>query len=255
VLLAGLSQLHPTLELQMGVYLLPLRHPVLVARQLSTLSELAPGRLVFGVGVGGEDRHEIEVCEVDPRTRGRRCDESLLVLRQLLTGATVTHHGQFFHIDDCRILPPPTPAIPVLVGGRSDAAVRRAGRLGDGWLGTWCSPRRYVEATQRCAQAAADAGRGEVAWRHQLQLWVGLDADRDAARGHVQRAMEAFYRMPFAAFEKYTPYGTPAEVAAFFAPFVEAGLRHVNLTPCAATAGEAVTLSAEFKAELNRLVG
>src|SRR6188768_1303322 len=74
VMMAGLSGLHPTLGLHIGVYLLPLRHPVTVARALSTLSSVAPGRVVFGVGIGGEDRHEVEVCGVDPRTRGRRCD-------------------------------------------------------------------------------------------------------------------------------------------------------------------------------------
>jgi hypothetical protein len=66
--------------------------------------------------------------------------------------------------------------------------------------------------------------------------------------------MEAFYRIPFAAFEKYAPYGTPADVAAFFAPFVAAGLRHLDLTPCSASAEEAIELTAEVKRELNRLL-
>jgi alkanesulfonate monooxygenase SsuD/methylene tetrahydromethanopterin reductase-like flavin-dependent oxidoreductase (luciferase family) len=66
-----------------ALYLLPLRHPVLVARQLASIAELAPGRLTFGVGIGGEDPHELEICGVDPRTRGRRMDESLEILREL----------------------------------------------------------------------------------------------------------------------------------------------------------------------------
>src|SRR5580704_17337321 len=66
----ALSMLHPTLPVHTGVYLLPLRHPVLVARQLADISQIAPGRLVFGVGVGGEDRHETSVCGVEPATRG-----------------------------------------------------------------------------------------------------------------------------------------------------------------------------------------
>ncbi len=63
-----------------------LRHPVPVARQIASLCEAAPGRLSFGVGIGGEDRHEIEICGVDPATRGRRTDESLEVLLPLLAG-------------------------------------------------------------------------------------------------------------------------------------------------------------------------
>src|SRR5215469_14597809 len=81
----ALAMLHPTLPIFTGVYLLPLRHPVLVARQLADIGRLAPGRLIFGVGVGGEDRHEVAVCGVDPATRGRRMNECLTVVRQLLT--------------------------------------------------------------------------------------------------------------------------------------------------------------------------
>src|SRR5262245_30791762 len=74
---ATLAATEPALDVVVGVYLLALRHPVPVARQIATLCESAPGRLVLGVGVGGEDRHEIEICGVDPKTRGRRTDESL----------------------------------------------------------------------------------------------------------------------------------------------------------------------------------
>src|SRR5207245_11285741 len=72
---------HDTLGAYVSVYLLALRHPVPVARQLATLAELHPGRLVLGVGVGGDDRAEVIACGVDPRTRGRRTDEALAVLR------------------------------------------------------------------------------------------------------------------------------------------------------------------------------
>jgi alkanesulfonate monooxygenase SsuD/methylene tetrahydromethanopterin reductase-like flavin-dependent oxidoreductase (luciferase family) len=133
----ALAMLHPTLPVHLGVYLLPLRHPVLVARQLADFAGLAPGRLVLGVGVGGEDRHEVSVCGVDPATRGSRMDECLAIVRQLLDGSAVSFHGAFFDLDEAVIAPAPAAPIPIIVGGRSDAAVRRAGRLGDGWLGIW----------------------------------------------------------------------------------------------------------------------
>src|SRR5215469_13067864 len=142
----ALTMLHPTLPVYSGLYLLPLRHPVLVARQLADIGRLAPGRLIFGVGVGGEDRHEVAVCGVDPATRGRRMNECLIVVRQLLTGKPVTFQGEFFGLDDAVIAPAPTAAIPIVVGGRSDAAIGRAGRLGDGWLGIWVSSRRFAAA-------------------------------------------------------------------------------------------------------------
>src|SRR3546814_5357674 len=88
-----------------GVYLLPLRHPVLVARQLSDIAAFAPGRLTFGVGVGGEDRHEVEACGVDPATRGRPMDECLAVLSTLMAGESVTFSGEFFAMTEIRSRP------------------------------------------------------------------------------------------------------------------------------------------------------
>jgi alkanesulfonate monooxygenase SsuD/methylene tetrahydromethanopterin reductase-like flavin-dependent oxidoreductase (luciferase family) len=94
--IAALSQLHPTLNVMISVYLLALRHPLPVARQLATMSKIAPGRVTLGVGIGGEDRHEIEICGVDPRTRGRRTNESLELVRALMTGKPVDYSGEFF---------------------------------------------------------------------------------------------------------------------------------------------------------------
>ena len=88
------------LPVYVGLYLLPLRHPVLVARQLATIGQLAPGRLTLGVGIGGEDPHEVQVCGVDPKTRGRRMDESLQVLRSLGEGEPVSFNGEFFSLED-----------------------------------------------------------------------------------------------------------------------------------------------------------
>jgi alkanesulfonate monooxygenase SsuD/methylene tetrahydromethanopterin reductase-like flavin-dependent oxidoreductase (luciferase family) len=217
------------LPVYVGLYLLALRHPVLVARQLSTLAEAAPGRLVLGVGVGGEDRREVEMCGVDPRTRGRRMDECLTVLRALLAGGSVTHQGRFFDLDEAVILPAPSPPVPLVVGGRSDAALARAARLGDGWLGIWVSPRRYAEAVSRIADLAGEAGRGDVTWRHGLNVWCGLGADRAEGREHLAAGMSAMYGMPFEAFERWSPSGSAEDVAAFLAPYVDAGVRDLNL--------------------------
>src|SRR5580658_5084846 len=227
----ALAMLHPTLPVHVGVYLLPLRHPVLVARQLADFAQLAPGRLVLGVGVGGEDRHEVSVCGVDPATRGERMNECLAVLRQLLGGAAVSFHGAFFDLDDAIIAPAPTVPIPIIVGGRSDAAVRRAGRLGDGWLGIWNSPARFAAAARLAAQEAARAGRTSPPARHAMQVWCGLADSRQAGRACLAPVMEAFYGLPFERFERYCPCGTADDVADFLAPYVDAGCAEFNLIP------------------------
>lgn len=245
--LAALSGLEPRLGLHVGVLLLALRHPMVAARQIASLAEAAPGRLTVGVGVGGEDRHEIEVCGVDPVTRGRRTDASLDLVRRLLDGDTVDGDGTFFDFTAGTIAPVPRPRVPFLVGGRSDAAVERAGRLGDGWLAAWCSVRRFAQAARHAESLGADR---DVVWSHGLQLWVGVGDDRASARDHVARAMERFYGVPFAAFEKYTPFGTAEQIAAFLAPYVEAGAAILNLTPCGS--GRATEL--ETIAEVKRLL-
>jgi len=227
----ALAMLHPTLPVYSGVYLLPLRHPVLVARQLADIARLAPGRLIFGVGVGGEDRHEVSVSGVDPATRGLRMDESLAVVRQLLTGAPATFHGRFFDLDEALILPAPAAPVPIIIGGRSDAAIRRAGRLGDGWLGIWNSPRRFASAVEMAAEEAAAAGRPGPPSRHAMQVWCGLADSREAARASLAPAMQAFYQIPFERFERYCPYGTADDVAEFLAPYADAGCVEFNLVP------------------------
>ena len=228
---AALTMLHPVLPVYTGVYLLPLRHPVLVGRQVADLSRIAPGRLIFGVGVGGEDRHEVSVCGVDPGTRGQRMNESLTVLRGLLDGKAVTFHGEFFDLDEALIAPAPATPVPIIIGGRSDAAVRRAGQLGDGWLGIWASPRRFAQAVELAAAEAAAAGRPDPPGRHAMQVWCGLASSREQARRCLAPAMEAMYQLPFERFEKYCPYGTPEDVAEFLAPYVAAGCTEFNLIP------------------------
>jgi alkanesulfonate monooxygenase SsuD/methylene tetrahydromethanopterin reductase-like flavin-dependent oxidoreductase (luciferase family) len=243
----ALAMLHPTMPVHIGVYLLPLRHPVLVARQLADFAQLAPGRLVLGVGVGGEDRHEISVCGVDPATRGERMNECLAVLRQLLVGTAVSFHGSFFDLDEAVIAPAPAVPIPIIIGGRSDAAIRRAGRLGDGWLGIWNSPARFAAATQLAADEAARTGRACAPTRHVMQVWCGLADSKETARACIAPAMQAFYQLPFERFERYCPYGTADDVAAFLTPYVNAGCTEFNLIPQSPDYDEAVAGVAAVK--------
>ncbi|MCB1692873.1 MAG: LLM class flavin-dependent oxidoreductase [Pseudomonadales bacterium] len=249
---ATLLAMNPRLHVCIGVYLLALRHPLPVARQLATLNESAPGRLIFGVGVGGEDRHEFEICGVDPATRGKRTNHSLAALRSLMTGEKTSYRCEFFEFEDALIRPRVDPPIPFMVGGRSDAAIRRAAKYSEGWLAVWCSPRRFREATAQVEEIALASGRVDVPWRHGLQVWVGIDNDRDKAREILAREMYAFYRTPFEAFEKYSPYGTPEDVAEFLSTYVEAGAGLLNVKACASSDQAAALGVAEVARLLRR---
>ena len=247
---ATLAALHQSLALYVGVYLLALRHPLPVARQLAQLCESAPGRLVLGVGVGGEDRHEIEVCGVDPSTRGRRTNEGLQALRGLLRGEPTSFHGEFFDFEDACIRPAPNPALPLVIGGRSDAALRRAARYGDGWLAAWSSPRRFGESLARARSWADEEGRPGTLTRNGLQLWAGIDRDPAKARERLSRAMHEMYRIPFEPFERYSPYGEVAVLADALAPYVEAGCRDFNIMCVAESAEASIDAIAEVRQQL-----
>lgn len=241
------------LPVYVAVYLLPLRHPVTVARQLATIAQLHPGRLTLGVGIGGEDRHESEICGVDPATRGRRMDEHLQVLRELGTGSSATFDGDFLAVEDALVLPAPSPPVPIIVGGRSDAAVTRAARFGEGWLGIWVSPRRYADVCAEIARQATDAGRDARRFEHGLNVWCGFGATHDDAREAVATRMHAFYGMPFEPFERYSPYGTPERVAEFLQPYVDAGCSAFNLIPCANDVEHGVAAVGEVRSLLSAM--
>jgi alkanesulfonate monooxygenase SsuD/methylene tetrahydromethanopterin reductase-like flavin-dependent oxidoreductase (luciferase family) len=230
--IAALSQLHPSIRVMISVYLLALRHPLPVARQLATMSQIAPGRFTLGVGVGGEDRHEIEVCGVDPSTRGRRTNESLEIIRGLMSGDAIDFSGEFFELDQARIKPAIPSNTPIIIGGRSNAALARTAR--------------YGEAVGIIAEEAEALGRGEVDWQHGYQPWVGVAATTEKARNLVAAEMESFYKVPFAAFEKYTPYGTAAQVADSLRPYLDAGCSMINLKVVAQSDRSAIEAASEI---------
>jgi len=248
---AALLSAHPGLAVQTGVYLLALRHPAVVARQLATIGQLAPGRFTFGVGVGGDDPSELELCGINPRQRGARTSEALRCVRLLLTGERVDFEGRFFELHGA-IRPAPRPPIPILVGGRSDAALVRTGQLGEGWLALWISPRRFEEAVARIEAAADEAGRGEVEWQHALQLWAGFGESRAAARRRLSTTMQAAYSLPFERFDRYAPCGPPAAIAEALKSYLAVGCHRFNFVPEAVSLPAAIDAVAEVKALLKK---
>lgn len=237
------------LSVLIGVYQLALRHPMTVARALASLSSLAPGRLTLGVGVGGEDRSEVTNCGVDPATRGRRIDESLGLLRRLARGEVVDHAGEFFRIEAGAVLPAQKPEVSILIGGKSDATVRRTVEHGDGWLAMFVSARRFAEFVGQIAERAAAADR-PMPTRHGFEVWCGLADDPSVARELVAEKMQALYKLPFDKFERLCPAGTPAQVADFLRPYVEAGARSLTLVPCSPSWQAGVDAVAEVRALL-----
>jgi alkanesulfonate monooxygenase SsuD/methylene tetrahydromethanopterin reductase-like flavin-dependent oxidoreductase (luciferase family) len=193
------------------------------------------------------DAHSGSVRPARGKLRGSPAVHPIAV-RQLLTGEPVSFHGTFFDLEEAAIAPAPA-GIPIVIGGRSDAAIRRAGRLGDGWLGIWNSPRRFSAAVEMAAEEAARARRPSPPSRPAMQVWCGLAASKEAARACLAPAMEAFYRLPF---ERYCPYGTADDVAGFLAPYADVGCAEFNLIPQSPDPAEASDAAAAIKKLLAR---
>jgi probable F420-dependent oxidoreductase len=120
------------LRLATGIYLLPLRHPLLTARAACTLQDVSAGRFVLGVGAGWL-QEEFDALGVPFEDRGSRLEEALAVLRRALTGEPFDHRGRHFAFGPVQVSPRPV-ELPVVLGGNSDRALRRAARLGDAWF-------------------------------------------------------------------------------------------------------------------------
>jgi probable F420-dependent oxidoreductase len=217
-----------------GVLLLPLRHPAHVAKAVASLDYLSGGRAVLGVGVGGEFPREYEAAGVPLAERGRRADESLEAIRALWTRAPASYRGRFFAFADVVMEPRPVqvPHPPIWVGGRSEAAVRRAARHGDGWLAYFVTPERLREGLLRAAGYRSPNGDGATPLAGGVVLYVCLAPDREAARREAARYLSLEYRQPFERLvERYCALGPAAECAETIQRFVAAGARHITLIP------------------------
>jgi probable F420-dependent oxidoreductase len=142
-----------------GISVLPGRHPVLVAKQLTSLAGLAPGRVLPVFGLQPALAAERALFPVPSGQRGAVFDEALTLLRLMLTTEVVSFHGSFFTVDGASVGPPPAKPLDIWLGGSAPAGLRRVGRLADGWLGSLLTPLEAGSAVGAIKAAADEAGR------------------------------------------------------------------------------------------------
>ncbi len=172
VSIAAMAAVTRRIRLTTGVYVLPARNPHEVARATATLAILSGGRFVLGVGIGWM-KEEFEIYGVDFHRRGKRTDEMIEVLRKLWRGGMVEHHGEHFDFPRVQLSPVPAEPPPIYIGGASEAALRRAARLGDGWIGAGNTPAEVPGLMARLDGWREEAGRGQLPF----DSMIGLQAE------------------------------------------------------------------------------
>ncbi len=212
------------LKVGTGVAVLPGRHPVLVAKQLATLAGLAPRRVLPVFGLKPARPAELAAFPVPPGRRAAVFDESLTLIRRLLSQETVSFHGEFFSVESASAGPPPARPLDIWLGGSAPGALRRVGRLGDGWLASFLTPAEAGAGRAAIEAAAAEAGREIEPDHYGISLAVTDKASRPALLDVVRR------RRPDADPEQLVAAGW-AGARALIGDYVAAGLTKFVIRP------------------------
>ncbi len=192
---AAMAAVTQRVRLVCGVYVLPLRNPIEVAKQAATLAKLSAGRFALGVGVGWM-REEFEIYGVDFASRGRRMDEMIEVMHGLWTGEMFEYHGEFFDFDRIVVSPRPAHPIPLYFGGAAPIALRRTARIGDGWIGAGNTPEEVPGLMAELARLRQAAGRGDRPF--ETLVGVYAEPDVDLFRRLEDSGMTSGIHLPFA---------------------------------------------------------
>jgi probable F420-dependent oxidoreductase len=228
-LLGAVAALTTRVTIGSAVLLLPLRDPVIAAKQAATIDLLSGGRLVLGVGVGGEFEWEWNAMGLPHAGRGRRVDEYLDLMRALWSGKPVDHAGPMRPVTGVTGSPLPSRpgGPPVWIGGRSDTALARAARH-DGWCAYAVSPRRMSASIERIAEIRG----GLDDFRVSAVVFTCIDDDEGRARATAGRVLGDRYSQDFDRFlDAFCAVGAPARVAERIAEFRAAGVDDVLLSP------------------------
>ena len=157
-LIAALGAVTETLRFTTFVMKLPIRYPTLVAKSATSVAVLTNNRFGFGVGLSPWPE-DFEVTGTDWKTRGKRLDEMIEIVRGLQTGAYFEYHGKHYDFDAIKLTPAPTKPIPILIGGHAEPALRRAAKLGDGWMHAGGDPETLKALLARLQELRVEYGR------------------------------------------------------------------------------------------------
>ena len=233
MVLAAAASATTRVRLGTSILLLPLKHPILVSKAVTTLDHLSGGRASLGIGVGGEYPKEFEAMGIPRNERGARADESIEIMKRLWTEDEVTFHGRFFHLEEVTLEPKPVqkPHPPILVGGRR-GALRRTALYADGWMPYMYTPEMYRDDWQKIEEMAGKAGRDPAAIERTLYVFTSVAESYEVAAQAAAKALGGNYAQDFDRLvHKYPIVGTPEQCAERIDLFRQAGVRHFIFAP------------------------
>lgn len=220
-----------TTRMKMGpsVLSLPLRHPVITAKTFATLDYLAPGRVICAVGLGSNPK-EFGALGMTIEHRAGKLDEGMVLMRKLWSESHVTFQGKYYQVDDVTIEPKPARGhIDLWVGGRTDFALKRVARLGDGWFASRVTPQQFQEGRQKIAEFAEQYGRGEADLEAGAIVFCHVADRSQDAHAMADRFCQSMPDREHV--QQYWPIGSPQECCDRIARYVEAGLTKFVLWP------------------------
>jgi len=242
VFMAYLASRMRNMKFGTSALVLPTRQPVLLAKQLATLDYLCKGRLLLVVGLGGDDSRDFEAAGVRKEERGKRGNEAIILMKKLWSEENVNFDGQFYSVHDLTLLPRPHQkgGPPIWVEGRSKAALRRVGKLADGWLVSSCTPQEVAFGIETIRNHAVEAGREVPEDHYGVLIPYFIAADSDEAE---RTAGPSIRRRQDLAPQEYCALGTTEQIRRKLQEYIDAGATKFVMRP----SGPKESLDAQVK--------
>ncbi len=257
-LLSFIAAATERIELATGVLLLPLRNPTLTAKMTATIDMLSGGRLVLGVGVGGEFPPEFEAVGSPIAERGQRANEAIEILRRHWAEGSAEYRGEYYSFGEVNVEPKPIRpgGPPIIVGGRKAVSMKRAGRLGDGYISHMCDVKTYRDNLTSIAAHAKSAGRDGLPFQTTAFLFTVLDDSYEAAHTRAAELLGMIYNRDFRdAAARYCLLGKPEDCLEQMREFARAGCRHFVISGLSDPNEIIECASTAMVSELRSLVG
>ena len=217
-----------------AILVLPPRNPLLLAQTVTSLDRVSSGRVILGLGAGGDNERSLGAFGGSVRERGGRSEEGLEILKRIWTESSVSFEGRYYSFQDYTLLPRPVqqPHPPVWLGGRVDAVLRRAARWADGFIPVFVTPQTAAPLFDRVDGYAQEYGRSPGSITRAVHLYISLAGNpEEAARVHSEVISGRYNHPTSRSPDLASLFGTPDQCRELIQEFVDVGVTHFVIDP------------------------